>query len=804
MKVFVRFSAVDHANALRRATAGENPAELSQLRARESAAHEELRAWANAAGHAGVLSHGDGEGLLEVPAHKLAELDDVRQRYGQTLGSRVACGVGMRMGEADVALRAAVKRGGDRITLHTKDLQRELAHEKDAEAQDPLSRIIANEAKAQEGAAMEKAEAMNTGPGAGFSGAAEGPANAAPAAPTEGTADHSEAQALGSLITDPERPPPPEATHAAQDFENQFHSAASAQAQQDQVATQQKGADVDALRAQVGQVLEQVRGQGQVLAQLKQGAPQTFQAVMALVQSVIAMGHALAPPQPEQAVQSSSAPVAKSMAEEVAEIEEAKLAKSDPWHIPKDPAEQLRSDGDPHSLATGQLVTIRHRVPPDENNPGWSKREGPGRITQLHHDEQGIYAATVRDESDPDGKEHVMVRHEAHDPIIWDPQTHEDTGQRVPHTWEAAFFEERHVARLKARGEMPPTHEDLAAGAKALEANLRKWKKHNIKYREQYHTGNLPQVASQERYALRAERDAIPVWFSNIEMVHRPYRMPGEPDPETESSPVQLQPDHAQLHKADPLPPGSATAADVPNEAVGRHMGDPNFLRVGNRVTLHPYGAPPRPGRITDLDSHTPGTQAGGQVLYAEAQDETTGAVSGFRFGRPTRPDDSTPVLDPHGTGYVWREVSNACEDVRSANTKRYNLKGPTQPCPGESCGWCGGTGQLAVITGGRMTHEPFEGGSPMPADDVDPVAKAALSATKTGRHDVVLPVGSVKEGGSGIHGEAGKIKVQHGDGKTGWVQAQAGQVTAVGDTHAKPILGAVSHPVSSRNPHGH
>lgn len=69
---------------------------------------------------------------------------------------------------------------------------------------------------------------------------------------------------------------------------------------------------------------------------------------------------------------------------------------------------------------------------------------------------------------------------------------------------------------------------------------------------------------------------------------------------------------------------------------------------------------------------------------------------------------------------------------------------------------------------------------------------KAALKPGKTGRHDLMLPVGSQKDpGASGTH-EAGKVKIRHEDGKTAWVSVRAGQV-----------LSADGHPVSSRNPGG-
>ena len=71
-------------------------------------------------------------------------------------------------------------------------------------------------------------------------------------------------------------------------------------------------------------------------------------------------------------------------------------------------------------------------------------------------------------------------------------------------------------------------------------------------------------------------------------------------------------------------------------------------------------------------------------------------------------------------------------------------------------------------------------------------VEKAALEAGKTGRHDLILPVGSQKDPAPGGTREAGKVKIQHEDGKTGWVSVRAGQV-----------MSNDGHPISSRNPGG-
>lgn len=70
---------------------------------------------------------------------------------------------------------------------------------------------------------------------------------------------------------------------------------------------------------------------------------------------------------------------------------------------------------------------------------------------------------------------------------------------------------------------------------------------------------------------------------------------------------------------------------------------------------------------------------------------------------------------------------------------------------------------------------------------------KAALEAGKTGRHQVVLPVGSQLDPGPSGTRNVGKIKVRDQEtGKTKWRSVRAGLVMAPDGT-----------PTSSRNPGG-
>ena len=70
---------------------------------------------------------------------------------------------------------------------------------------------------------------------------------------------------------------------------------------------------------------------------------------------------------------------------------------------------------------------------------------------------------------------------------------------------------------------------------------------------------------------------------------------------------------------------------------------------------------------------------------------------------------------------------------------------------------------------------------------------KAALEPGKTGRHQVVLPVGSQKDASANASRDVGKLKVADpATGLTKWRSVRAGQVMSPDGT-----------PTSSRNPSG-
>lgn len=289
MKVFVAFSAPHFSRDLADLTQRNVAEDLRKLHQRCESGDETWRAWAiNSLGT--VVYIAGGKGLVEVPADRLGELDGIRESYSQCLSSPVAVGVGTSPADADTALRVAEHQGGDRIVLYRQGIEGSLSEKKDSQQSFDavFDRIIADDQDGAEGAAMEKADG-------GQVGFHRPQAVAQPAAPAAGTADHSEGQAAMAAINDPERPPPPEATHAAADFEDELHQLAGAQQQQDGQQAQARGQETDAIRSRLAAILEKVRAQAPGLGAMQKQAPEMYDAIMGLVQGVIAMGRVIAP-----------------------------------------------------------------------------------------------------------------------------------------------------------------------------------------------------------------------------------------------------------------------------------------------------------------------------------------------------------------------------------------------------------------------------------------------------------------------------------------------------------------------------
>ena len=239
------------------------------------------RSWAEAHGSVAELS-GDG-GVVEVNAERLDELPKILEQYREAVDSKVSCGVGVKLSEALKALKASQNRGGG-IVLYTPETETELkeAEEKDKphDAVDKLSEEY-----------LQKADpALAQGTGAGIQGAAE-PAMPSIAKPKAEGSEHSDAEALRPMVEGSQAPAKPEMTNASADLESKMHEMAAAQEQQEQ--GQQPQSTGNPIKAQVVQVLQQVRAAAPILERMAQSSPEVYEAVMNMTRAVISMAREL-------------------------------------------------------------------------------------------------------------------------------------------------------------------------------------------------------------------------------------------------------------------------------------------------------------------------------------------------------------------------------------------------------------------------------------------------------------------------------------------------------------------------------
>jgi hypothetical protein len=225
------------------------------------------------------------KGVVEVDARVLDELPKLRIQYSGALGAQVGVGVGVKMSEAQKALLASKKRGCNSIVLFTPEVEEELKDDKDKDkpqgAIDQLSAEYLNKAD----------PALNQGPGAGIAGVSL-PSMPSVAKPKVEGSEHSEAEAMRPMVEGSEAPASPEQTNASADLEEKMHAAASAQGEQDQQAQPQQDSG-NGIKAQVLQVLQQVRAAAPILEQISQSSPEVYGAVMNMTRAVIAMAREL-------------------------------------------------------------------------------------------------------------------------------------------------------------------------------------------------------------------------------------------------------------------------------------------------------------------------------------------------------------------------------------------------------------------------------------------------------------------------------------------------------------------------------
>lgn len=223
-------------------------------------------------------------GHAQVPAAEVGDLERVRAQVKQCLGdAEIAVGVGLKLSEADLALKLAKRRNGS-IVFYTDDVPKALEKESDglAKADPPPSPAPAKVAENSPAA------------GGGFSGASQPGAAAGAQAPSGEASEHSEAEGEQSLV-DEAPSMSPETTHAGADFEKQFGEAADGSAEEDEnnAAQTADGSRLADLKTAIVEILKGLRDQKEVLAQLQALEPDLYAAVTGCVKAMLMMAKEL-------------------------------------------------------------------------------------------------------------------------------------------------------------------------------------------------------------------------------------------------------------------------------------------------------------------------------------------------------------------------------------------------------------------------------------------------------------------------------------------------------------------------------
>lgn len=235
-----------------------------------------------------IISMGGDEGRAEIAAEKLSELPRIRDQYAQAVSATVSVGVGTKLSEADRALLVAKLRGGDRIVLYSEDIEPEIEAAEKQKVNTTEAEKLSDEylGKADPGQAPESPAAAQP-TAAGFQPAAPAidPGNDQQDGGPPPAQDAGAAQETGAQ-------PAPQGD-PGEDFEEAFHGLAEDQQKKDQGDPEKDASSDDQLKAQVVQILQQLKEQAPILEQVKQSAPDTYQAVMNMAQAVIAMARKL-------------------------------------------------------------------------------------------------------------------------------------------------------------------------------------------------------------------------------------------------------------------------------------------------------------------------------------------------------------------------------------------------------------------------------------------------------------------------------------------------------------------------------
>jgi hypothetical protein len=250
----------------------DDPEELRQISNTIDSGNQIWKDWAINNGGS-MISCGGDEGIIACPAAALNDLTGIKDQYQNLLNLTVSIGIGMKMSEAFKALMTAKLRGRNRTVFYDKEVDEEI--QKVMQDGDSDSKKIVDEYLTKSEVLEKRQPIHHTGKGGKQTVALTASQNP-------------EIQQKETLKDMPE-PSKSKIAH----FENSFRSMANASQTKYNALKTQKSANYQNLKQKMAIALQGIQKQLPQLAEIKQAAPETYAAVLALVKGVIAIGQEL-------------------------------------------------------------------------------------------------------------------------------------------------------------------------------------------------------------------------------------------------------------------------------------------------------------------------------------------------------------------------------------------------------------------------------------------------------------------------------------------------------------------------------
>lgn len=123
--IYVSIDGDNIGNAVARAEATDNEAELKSISQKINAGQEVFTMWAQLNGGE-VIEQGGDEGLCKVPAAAMEQVEELRQRYLETVGATATVGIGQKVSESTKARELGKLTGKNKTVVFDESTEQEL------------------------------------------------------------------------------------------------------------------------------------------------------------------------------------------------------------------------------------------------------------------------------------------------------------------------------------------------------------------------------------------------------------------------------------------------------------------------------------------------------------------------------------------------------------------------------------------------------------------------------------------------------------------------------------------------------